>query len=102
MFLLGLPDSCKAFKKQLVVDNDYVGDFVREVVKIGFSKDFVKVRAVFDDFKRVHAGRQRDSKTKMKFDAFLKVMQRCFPEGEFKKTYPVKGEQPVLGLSCAI
>ena len=97
-----VPESCKAFKKKLVAEKDYVGDFIRETVEAGGPKDYTKVKELYNDFDQVFRAKQRDRKTHKTLTAFQGVLARCYPDSVFCKKATFRDADGKIRNLCSV
>ena len=75
-----IPESCQAFKRDLVAEKDVVKEFLNEAVEPGDEDDFVKMKELYSDFDEAYRSLQRDKKTKKNSKVFQSSVERLLPD----------------------
>ena len=96
-----LPESCQAFKQQLVASKDVVAEFVGDAVEEGVAGDFVTVKDLFNDFNVAYRLVQADKKTRKDQNAFRLALKKILNPNKFKNVHHYKiGGKPTTTSSA--
>lgn len=89
-----IPESCQAFKKELVAEKDVVQEFLLEALEEGEVDDFVKVKDLYAGFDEAYRTLQKDKKTRKTIKVFQASVERVLPN-KFKARhyYYVNGKR---------
>lgn len=85
-----IPQSCLAFKAEIMDEKDVVKDWLSRSVQTASEDDFVKFAELWQKFEKDNKELQRDKKTKKSNHAFERELNRCLGAQHFKDRHHFK------------
>ncbi len=82
-----IPDSCRNFMSSIVEEKDTVKEFLTNAIEAGDSKDFVKVKELYNDYSDAYRALQKDKKTFKNSGSFQTGVARVLKKDAFVKRH---------------